>query len=107
MQILCGPSITGEGEKVNLLNLVDVKFMDLWQPTGSNYKTIAYHTLTGSYLSFRKLSEVAQAYKRFGFNSYGRSTVVNEHLVKETVTHANGSDIYFVDGTFVRVRKKI
>lgn len=107
MQILCGPSITGEGEKVNLLNLVDVKFMDLWQPTGSNYRTIAYHTLTGSYLSFRKLTEAAQAYKRFGFNTYGRSVVVNDNLVKKTVTHENGSNIYFLDGTFVRVSKKL
>lgn len=107
MKILCGPLITGDGLKVNSINLLDVKFIDLWQPTGSNYKTLTYHTNVGSYLSLRTLTEVAQAYKCFGFNTYGRSTIVNENLVKETVSHENGSNIYFLDGTFVRVRKKI
>ncbi|SEB28068.1 LytTr DNA-binding domain-containing protein [Paenibacillus sp. 276b] len=89
------------------LSLGDVNYIDLWQPTKSKEKCPAYHTEGGSYLSLRTLKDVSKAYANYGFKPYDSSTIINENRIAKTETTDSGSNIYFDDGTFVRVRSKL
>lgn len=89
------------------ISLYDVNYIDLWQPTKSRESCPAFHTSTGSYIGLRTLKDISHAYKKYGFKSYDRSTVINENRIASTETHDNGSNIHFDDGNFVRIRTKL
>ncbi|WP_028590312.1 LytTR family transcriptional regulator DNA-binding domain-containing protein [Paenibacillus massiliensis] len=89
------------------ISLDEVNYIDLWQPTKSKEYCPAYHTSTGSYMSLRTLKDISRAYGKYGFKSFDRSTVINKNRIAHTERIVDGSNVYFEDGSFVRVRAKL
>ncbi|OKP81592.1 hypothetical protein A3842_10955 [Paenibacillus sp. P3E] len=90
------------------IHLSDVNYIDLWDRTKNSTKVLAFHTSAGSYLAITTLHDIAEVWKKYGFDLIGNSTVVNNNRVAciKTLNH-NGSVIKFVDGSRVKVRKQI
>lgn len=84
----------------------DVNFIEPWQMTDNSAKTLAFHTECGSYVAIHLMRDAKNAYRDFGFDSYDRSTIVNSKRVKRVEGTETGSIVYFVDGSYVKVRKK-
>ncbi|WP_186331715.1 LytTR family transcriptional regulator DNA-binding domain-containing protein [Paenibacillus xylanexedens] len=84
----------------------DVNFIEPWQMTDNSAKTLAFHTPCGSYVAVHLMRDAKYAYKDYGFESYDRSTIVNLKRIDSIEGSETGSVVYFVDGSYVNVRKK-
>lgn len=89
------------------INLSDINYIDLWRPTNHSAKVPSYHTSFGSFLALSTINDICQAYEKYGFESFDRSTVINMEKVKKYVPATNGTRIIFDDGSYVKVRKKL
>lgn len=85
----------------------DINYIELWSPTEHSAKVPAYHTPNGSYLALSTIKDISQAYAKFGFESFDRSTVVNKKKIKKMIPIPYGTQIVFKDDSYVNVRKKI
>lgn len=90
-----------------IIDMADVKYIDLWRDTGNNAKTLAYHTIHGSYLDIQGLSDAAISYADEGFIQVDPSTIIRYPMISEIRNVKGGSVIYFIDGTHIFVRKKL
>lgn len=88
-------------------NLLDVNYIDLWSPTEHSAKVPAYHTSYGSFIALSTIKDISTGYKKFGFTSFDRSTVINNKNIKHMIVENNGTKVVFNDDSYVRVRKKI
>ncbi|KKO51105.1 LytTR family transcriptional regulator DNA-binding domain-containing protein [Paenibacillus sp. DMB20] len=88
------------------IKLSDIKYIDLWSPTEHSSKVPAYHTSNGSYLALSTIKDISQAYAKYGFESFDKSTVINKKKIKSLIPINNGTKVVFTDDTYVNVRKK-
>ena len=88
-------------------SLSKVNYIDGWKETGNSAKIPAYHTSFGSFIALNTNKDISVAYRKFGFESYDTSTIVNVNNIKEASSYKTGSKIIFIDGTYVLVRKSI
>ncbi|MNW52749.1 LytTr DNA-binding domain protein [compost metagenome] len=88
------------------IRLSDVNFIDLWSPTEHSAKVPAYHTSFGSFLALSTIKDISDAYFKYGFELFDRSTIVNVNNIKSIVPDNNGSKVIFYNDTYVNVRRK-
>ena len=85
----------------------EVNYIELWRVNGNSSKVLAYHTSHGSYLAISTIRDAAEVYEVYGFRLLDQSTIVNMRLVKEIVETVNGSNVTFLDGSHIPIRKKL
>lgn len=98
---------TGESSDFVEFYLADVNYIDLWEETNNSARIPAYHTSEGSFIALRTIEEISTAYASYGFESYGRSTVINESRIADLKPLKKGTKVIFVDNSFVNVRKSV
>lgn len=96
----------GENDFV-VFDLADVKSIDMWRPTAYSGQVPAYHTEDGSYLAINTLKDAKIAYRKFGFESFDNTVLINMNKVVEFLPIKTGTKVMFDDGTHAIVRKKI
>lgn len=90
-----------------IIDMADVKYIELWQDNASSTKTLAYYTTHGSYLDIQTIFDASLAYKQEGLERITQSTLIQTPLIKDKKDILGGTVIYFVDGTHIFVRKKV
>ncbi|MUT66058.1 LytTR family transcriptional regulator DNA-binding domain-containing protein [Paenibacillus sp. NEAU-GSW1] len=92
---------TGDESDFVEFRLREVNYIYMWS------KNIpAYHTANGTYLALSKLTDVAAAYGKYGFQRYDQSSVINVDKIKDKVPQSDGTLIIFQDESSVKVTKK-
>ncbi|GKU76894.1 hypothetical protein L3i20_v212910 [Paenibacillus sp. L3-i20] len=86
-------------------DLDEVNYIDLWEH--NSVEVPAYHTSYGSFIALSTLKDISSAYAKFGFESYGRSEVVNVSRIKDLKRAKGGTKVTFIDDTYVIVRKNV
>lgn len=89
------------------IDLNDVNYIDLWRPTGSSTKVLAFYTSFGSFVGLSTLTDAAKAFAPFGFSQYDSSNIINVKRIWRVEDRPGGSSIYFIDGSHVIVRRKL
>lgn len=89
------------------IDLSTVKYIELWQETANSAKVLAYHTLYGSFIDLQTLGDASLALKSEGFTQVDPSTIIQYPTIKDITDIHGGSIIYFIDGTYIFVRKKL
>lgn len=97
----------GDDSDFVYFRLSEVNYIYMVKPTNNSARVPAYHTARGTFLALNTIKDVSLAYKQFGFESYGRSNVINEERVCAKVPMREGTLIKFKDGSSVMVRKKV
>ncbi|WP_160045645.1 LytTR family transcriptional regulator DNA-binding domain-containing protein [Paenibacillus sp. USDA918EY] len=94
---------TGEDTDFQVFSLFEVNYITVFRPRKSADLLPLYHTSAGSYAPLLTLRDISAALKRYGFEYFDKSTIVNKNRVKH-LRSANGVvKVHFVDNSEIEI----
>lgn len=94
---------TGEESDFQTFSLFEVNYVTVLRPKKSAELLPVYHTPSGSYSPLLTLKDISSALKRYNFEHFDKSTIVNKSRVKHVRTTNGVVKVRFVDGSEIEI----
>jgi len=97
---------TGEETDFQVFSLYEVNYITVFRPRKSADLLPLYHTATGSYAPLLTLKDISSALKRYGFEHFDKSTIVNRNRVRYVRRTKGVVTVKFVDNSQVVISSR-
>lgn len=94
---------TGEESDFVIFSLDDVNYINVHRPRKSSDLIPVYHTSEGAYAPLLTLRDISFALKKYGFDYFDKSTIVNKKRVKHIKRSKGALIVEFVDNSEIEI----